>query len=78
MHKEAVKVAAGLLALGIEPGDRVAVWGPNQPEWLVMVSLHLNASWSLKMPGLGIYLLTSDIGIRDLYPENPNQIRIFL
>ena len=36
MHVEAGKVAAGLVALGIRPGDRVAVWGPNQPEWLVI------------------------------------------
>src|SRR5215217_3434125 len=25
--------AAGLLALGLEPGDRVGVWGPNSAEW---------------------------------------------
>ena len=36
MHTEAGKFAAGLFNLGIRPGDRVAVWGPNQPEWLVM------------------------------------------
>ena len=27
--------AAGLLALGFEPGDRVAIWGPNCAEWVV-------------------------------------------
>jgi len=25
--------AAGLLALGLEPGDRVGVWGPNSADW---------------------------------------------
>lgn len=30
------KNAAGLLALGIEPGDRVGLWAPNRPEWVVM------------------------------------------
>ena len=25
--------AAGLLALGLEPGDRVGVWGPNSAQW---------------------------------------------
>lgn len=30
------RVAAGLVALGIEPGDRVGVWLPNIPQWLVM------------------------------------------
>ena len=27
--------AAGLLALGFEPGDRVAIWAPNCAEWVV-------------------------------------------
>ncbi|HET6971756.1 MAG TPA: AMP-binding protein [Phenylobacterium sp.] len=27
--------AAGLLALGLEPGDRVGVWSPNCAEWLI-------------------------------------------
>ncbi|HEY7488191.1 MAG TPA: AMP-binding protein [Streptosporangiaceae bacterium] len=31
----AAAVARGLLALGAEPGDRVAVWAPNTPEWVV-------------------------------------------
>ena len=27
--------AAGLLALGLKPGDRVGIWSPNNPEWVV-------------------------------------------
>jgi fatty-acyl-CoA synthase len=27
--------AAGLLALGLEPGDRVGIWSPNTAEWVV-------------------------------------------
>ncbi|MGH6989044.1 MAG: AMP-binding protein [Stellaceae bacterium] len=27
--------AAGLLALGLEPGDRVGIWSPNNAEWCV-------------------------------------------
>jgi fatty-acyl-CoA synthase len=27
--------AAGLLALGIEPGERVAIWAPNCAEWVI-------------------------------------------
>ena len=30
------KVARGLLGLGIESGDRVALWAPNVPEWVVL------------------------------------------
>lgn len=29
------EVAAGLLAVGLEPGDRVAILGDNRPEWLI-------------------------------------------
>src|SRR6476660_1724480 len=28
------KIARGLLSLGIETGDRVALWAPNVPEWV--------------------------------------------
>ncbi|MEM7301441.1 MAG: AMP-binding protein [Pseudomonadota bacterium] len=28
-------LASGLLALGIGPGDRVGIWSPNRPEWLL-------------------------------------------
>lgn len=29
------KVAAGLLAVGLSPGDRLGVWGPNTYEWIL-------------------------------------------
>jgi fatty-acyl-CoA synthase len=28
-------LAAGLLALGLEPGDRIGIWSPNTAEWIV-------------------------------------------
>ena len=28
-------VAAGLLALGLQPGDRVGIWSPNNAEWVM-------------------------------------------
>jgi len=27
------KLAAGLLGLGLEPGDRLGLWGPNSSQW---------------------------------------------
>src|SRR5690348_3111934 len=28
-------VAAGMLALGLKPGDRVGIWSPNNAEWVL-------------------------------------------
>jgi len=36
LRRRADDVAAGLLALGIERGDRVAIWAPNCSEWLAV------------------------------------------
>ena len=35
LSREVDAFAAGLLALGLEKGDRVGIWSPNRPEWLV-------------------------------------------
>jgi len=35
LHAEVERYARGLLALGVERGDRVGMWGPNSAEWLV-------------------------------------------
>jgi len=32
---EVDRAAKGLITMGIEPGDRVALWAPNIPEWIV-------------------------------------------
>jgi fatty-acyl-CoA synthase len=32
---EVERIARGLLALGIERGDRVGIWSPNRAEWLI-------------------------------------------
>src|SRR6185295_10550105 len=48
--------AAGLLALGLEPGDRVGIWSPNNAEWLItqfatakagLILVNINPSYRL-------------------------------
>jgi fatty-acyl-CoA synthase len=34
-RKQVDRLATGLLALGIKPGDRVGIWGPNSYEWVL-------------------------------------------
>ena len=36
LRREIDRLAAGLLALGLEPGDRVGIWGPNSYEWTMV------------------------------------------
>lgn len=36
-QREADRLAKGLMAYGVEPGDRVAVWMVNRPEWLFIM-----------------------------------------
>ncbi len=33
--REVDALASGLAGLGVRPGDRVGIWSPNRPEWLV-------------------------------------------
>lgn len=35
-HQEIERVAAGFLALGVEPGDRIGIWSPNNIEWALV------------------------------------------
>lgn len=35
LHRDVRAVAAGLLRLGVSPGDRVGVWSPNRFEWVL-------------------------------------------
>src|SRR5690606_4030762 len=37
LHDEAQAFGAALVASGIEPGDRVALWAPNSARWIVAV-----------------------------------------
>ncbi|MBH68489.1 MAG: AMP-binding protein [Rhodospirillaceae bacterium] len=35
LKKEADEFAAGLLSIGLDPGDRIGIWSPNNSEWVV-------------------------------------------
>ena len=35
LNRQADAFAAGLVALGLEPGDRIGIWSPNCSEWVV-------------------------------------------
>ncbi len=42
LEARARRAAAGLQALGVQRGDRVAIWAPNVPEWVVAaLGIHL-------------------------------------
>jgi fatty-acyl-CoA synthase len=36
LREQVNRLATGLLSLGIEPGDRVGIWGPNSYEWALV------------------------------------------
>ncbi len=35
LRREVDKLAAGLLTLGLDPGDRIGIWSPNNCEWVL-------------------------------------------
>jgi fatty-acyl-CoA synthase len=35
LHDAVDKLATGLLTLGLEPGDRIGIWSPNNSEWVL-------------------------------------------
>ena len=41
MLAEADKLAAGMLAIGVTPGDRLGIWGPNSWEWWETRTKHI-------------------------------------
>jgi len=52
---EVERVARGLIRLGVQKGDRVALWAPNAPEWLVamLALIRMGAIFVPVDPGAG-------------------------
>jgi fatty-acyl-CoA synthase len=60
LNEEARLVARGLVAHGIAPGDRVAVWATNVPEWIVL---------QFALAKIGAVLVTVNTALRALEIE---------
>ena len=52
--EEVDELAAGLLALGLQTGDRLGIWSPNRAEWLVtqFATARIGADPGQHQPGL--------------------------
>jgi fatty-acyl-CoA synthase len=55
LDREARTIARGLMALGVEPGERVAVWATNVPEWVVL---------QFAIAKIGAILVTANTSLR--------------
>jgi long-chain acyl-CoA synthetase len=76
---QAREVAAGLISLGVEPGDRVALLANSRPEWYIAdVAIAMTGAASVpiyqsNLPDQCAYILT-DSGTKVIFAENPVQI----
>jgi fatty-acyl-CoA synthase len=55
LEDEACVVARGLMALGVEPGERVVLWATNVPEWIVL---------QFALAKIGAILVTANTSLR--------------
>src|SRR5215813_13828073 len=55
LEREARTIARGLLAVGVEPGERVVVWATNVPEWIVL---------QFALAKIGAILVTANTSLR--------------
>ena len=76
--EQAGKLARGLMALGIQKGDPVALWGPNCPEWVLAQAAlaRTGAVLTALDPGYGLeelrYVLSQSGAKAVLTHEGPN------
>ena len=55
LDEEARRIARGLMAIGVEPGERVVVWATNVPEWVVL---------QFALAKIGAILVTANTALR--------------
>ena len=55
LEREARTIARGLMAVGVQPGERVAVWATNVPEWVVL---------QFAIAKIGAILVTANTSLR--------------
>ena len=87
---DAQACALGLMALGVRPGDRVGIWSPNRPEWVlaqfgsallgaVMVTINPayrthELAYVLRQAGISVLLAAPDFKSSD-YRAMVDQVR---
>ena len=49
IEPRAMAAAAAFVAAGVMPGDRVAIWAPNSPEWII-AALGLQSAGGVLVP----------------------------
>jgi len=55
LERQARTIARGLMAVGVEPGERVVVWATNVPEWVVL---------QFALAKIGAILVTANTSLR--------------
>jgi fatty-acyl-CoA synthase len=55
LEREARTIARGLVALGVEPGERVVLWATNVPEWVIL---------QFALAKIGAILVTANTSLR--------------
>jgi fatty-acyl-CoA synthase len=61
--EEIGRTAAGFIGLGLEKGDKVAIWAPNTPDWIISM---------LALAGMGAVTVPIDPGVKK------DDLRLFL
>ena len=68
---EVNRFATGLLALGVEPGDRVGIWSPNRYEWLLtqFATAKIGAVMVCINPAYRLYELEYALSVQNSTPR---------